>query len=57
MRPGPLPRLVTDGRVSCPLSNYDVEIDRCFSCTHFKGVAEGGEAMWLRCRATRTSSW
>ena len=58
MRPGPLPRLVTDGLVACPLSNHDVEIDRCFPCSYFEGVSEDKDgATWLRCRGTPTSAW
>jgi hypothetical protein len=55
VRPRHLDSLVTAGRVSCPYSRGDVDVDVCFACASFEGMSEGNAAgKWLRCRGTRS---
>jgi hypothetical protein len=47
--------LVTAGRVACPYSRGDVDVDLCYACPSFEGLSENtAEGTWLRCRATRS---
>jgi len=40
-------RLVVEGRVSCPYSRRDIDVDWCYTCPSFRGTFAGG--VWLRC--------
>jgi hypothetical protein len=48
----PPARLTTDGRVSCPYSRTDVDVDLCFECPAFERTFDGKSGKtWIRCRA------
>ena len=57
LRSDGLPRLVTQGQVSCPHSRGDVDVDRCYVCPSYEGTFDDETgATWLRCKATRDRS-
>jgi hypothetical protein len=47
--------IVDEGRVGCPRSTHDVDVDWCFACPSFEGPTEDGHGNRLmRCRPGET---
>lgn len=43
--------LVSHGRVGCPRSAGDVDLDRCYSCPLLSGMRTDASGLrWVRCR-------
>jgi hypothetical protein len=53
LRPQRFPLLVSNGRVACPMSTFDVEVDRCLGCDLYEGTVGADNGTWVQCRGTR----
>jgi len=52
LRGGRPASLVTRGRVYCPFSRSDVDVDRCYDCPSCEGLFDNGSGgTWVRCGA------
>jgi hypothetical protein len=46
--------IADEGRVACPRSRHDVDVDWCFTCPSFEGPTEDGNGnILVRCRTVR----
>lgn len=51
LRAGSVTLIPEEGRVACPRSTHDVDVDWCFTCPSFAGLTEDGTGnQQLRCR-------
>jgi hypothetical protein len=47
---------VSDGRVYCPRSQTDKDVDACWGCVHLIDVAQSAQGSFVRC-APRGATW
>lgn len=43
-------RIVEDGRVCCPVTSIDVDIDLCHDCPNLDSFQDSGAAATIHCR-------